>query len=623
MKKKLLLVSILSAMAPMSADKLDDVIVTATRSEINTAEAPASVTIINRKEIEQKGASNVLDIIRGSVGVNLQGVGTGGRKGISLRGMSSKHTLILVDGRRIPATNDAIGPNTDYQYDWIPTGNIERVEVVRGPMSVLYGADALGGVINIITRKPDKELHGSIKLTGRSADDSDGHDLNFNVSGSANDTLQFNISAQQARRSSLESKLKTEQSAIEGRKKQQLSIGLDWQVAENHNIKLDITQGQEDRWYDTQTRRKVAYQSQYDTDREQISLGWQGSYGETTSALRVYQSKIDIINKATNGVSATAPQKIKESTLEGNLNFPVGQNQFITTGFEHRTEKLTNSNLKSGEDEVALNSVYLQDEIDLTDNLLMTLGARLDDHEVFGNETSPRASLVWNVNDKLILKGSYGHGFKAPTIKQSSADYVFALGIIKVTGNPDLKPETNNAFEIGANYSTDNYTIDAAIFDNKVKNLIELTGPITDRTYINISEAHLKGVEIAGKIKLNKALNLKTSYQYLDAKDGNGNDLKQRPQHTLSTAITWDKNDWQWHLGAQYQSGQIIEHNRVSTDIPGYTLWNAGVSKSINKNFKLAAAIDNLTDVRLEDKSPAFLHEEYPRTLRVELQGSF
>ena len=631
MKKTLLTTLILSTMIPIFAanatdDEIDDVIVTATRSEIDTQDAPGSVTVINRKEIEQKGSDGIVDLIRGTTGISLRGIGTGGRKSISLRGMEGKHTLILVDGKRIPSSNDSLGPNTDYQYDWIPTENIERIEIVRGPMSVLYGADALGGVVNIIPRRPSKKTQASIKTKGLFAKGDkggDGHALEFNLSGSANDKVQINVSAQHSRRASLESKLKVGQSAIEGRKKQMLSLGLGWQPAANHDIKLEIIQGNEDRWYDTQTRRKKDYQSQYNIDREQVSLGWKASLGNKTASLRAYQTSIGISNKATNGVRATAPQKLRDTTLEGSFTFPVGQKHFLTTGFEHRIEKLKNSRLKNGEEEVTLNSLYLQDEIDLTDNLVFSLGARLDDHEVFGNELSPRASIVWNVNDNLILKSSYGQGFRAPNIKQSSSDYVFSLGPYKITGNSDLKPETNNAFELGANYSTEKYSINAALFDNKVKNLIELTGPISDRTYKNVSEARLKGLELSSTVALGKSLNLKSSYQYLDAKDGDDNRLKHRPRHTLSSGVSWKKNTLKLNLGAEYLSGQIIEHNNVSTNVPGYVMWNAGVQKSVNKNLDLALRIDNLTDVRLEDKSSAFLHEEYPRTISLELRGSF
>ena len=633
MKKTLLASLIITAITPVlaTADNLDDVIVTATRSEIDTKDAPGSVTVINRKQIEQKGGESIVDLIRGTAGINLRGIGTGGRKSISLRGMEGRHTLVLVDGKRIPSTNDSFGPNTDYQYDWVSPENVERVEVVRGPMSVLYGADALGGVVNIITRKPSKKMQASVKAKGlfsKGDKEGNGHALELNLSGSVNDELQFSVSAQESRRASLESQLRVGQSSIEGRKKQQLTLGFNWQPAKNHNIKLDISDAQEDRWYDTvkvnrRSKTKTLYQSQYNIDREQVSLGWKGSYGDKSASLRAYQTSIDVSNKATNGVRGTAPQKLKDTTLEGSLTFPLGQKHFMTTGFEYRTEKLKNSRLKGGEDEVTLNSLYLQDEMDLTDKLVFTLGARLDDHEVFGNETSPRASLVWNATDKLTLKGSYGHGFRAPNIKQASADYLFALGIVKITGNPDLKPETNNAFELGVNYSADNYSVDAAIFDNKVKNLVELTGPITNRTYKNVAEARLKGIELSSNVNIREGLNLKNSYQYLDAKDGDGNRLKHRPRHALSSNVTWKKNTWKMNLGAEYISGQIVEHNNVSTDVPGYVMWNTGVQKAVRKNLDLALRIDNLTDVRLEDKSSAFLHEEYPRTISLELRGRF
>jgi len=122
--------------------QLDEVIVTATRSEISTADAPGSVTVISRQDIERKSSNNIVDLIRATPGISIRGIGSGGRKSINIRGMESKHTLILIDGKRVPSSNDVIGPNTDYQYDWIPSDLIERIEIVRGPMSVLYGAVA-------------------------------------------------------------------------------------------------------------------------------------------------------------------------------------------------------------------------------------------------------------------------------------------------------------------------------------------------------------------------------------------------------------------------------------------------------------------------------------------------
>ncbi len=613
---------------------LDDVIVTATRTEISSQDAPGSVTYISRKDIEKKGGENLLDILRGTQGVSLRGIGSGGRKAISLRGMGSKHTLILVDGKRIPASNDVIGPNTDYQYDWVSLSNIDHIEVVRGPMSVLYGSDALGGVINIITRKPDKSLSGDVTMTGRIADNSgsDGHDLDFNLSGSANSKLTYQVGARQSRRAAVDSKLKPGQSAIEGRDKQQFSLSLGWQASEKHAFTLDFTDGKEDRWFDTVKGRSPAitfYQSSYDIDRQQVSLGWKGKFGETEAALRAYQSEIDVVNYATNGVRPTSPQKLQDKVLEGNLNFPVRDHHFFTVGLEHRVEDLQHPKLPSGSNDFSRNAFYFQDEFELSDNTLLTLGARVDDHEAFGSETSPRASIVWHASDKLTFKGSYGYGFRAPTIKQVTQGYSFPISVFLITSNPDLKPEINNAYEVGVNYSSRKYKINAVAFDNKVKNLIDtrfdqsLPGGIQQWTFDNIEKAHLKGVEFSTEILASRNLTLNANYQYLDAKDGNGQALERRPRHTLSAGLTWEKRGWEFNLNAESLLDQLIAQRRTIKKVPNYTLWNLGVRKSVSKHIDISAGIENLTDVRLEDKSPVFRHEEYPRTLRLQVKVGF
>ena len=128
-------------------------VVTATRHLMLESLAPAALSVVTRQEIETRGADNLLDALRAEPGVSLQGRAIGGRKVLSLRGMDSKHTLFLVDGRRIGASDGVIG-HSDFQYDWIAVEDIERVEVVRGPLSVLYGSEAMGGVVNVITRDP-------------------------------------------------------------------------------------------------------------------------------------------------------------------------------------------------------------------------------------------------------------------------------------------------------------------------------------------------------------------------------------------------------------------------------------------------------------------------------------
>jgi outer membrane receptor for ferrienterochelin and colicins len=638
MKKKLLITLLAAATVNAWAEdgyNPDVITITITGgSGVEARDASGSVSVIRHREIVQKGSANVLEAIRDTTGVNLQGVGTGGRKAISLRGMESKHTLLLINGKRVPASNDAIGPNTDYQYDWIPVEQIERIEVVRGPMSVLYGADALGGVINIITRQPARNATGTITLGGRLADGDqggDGHALRFNLGGGVQDNLQLGLSGEQSRRSAVESQLTPGTSALEGREHQQLSFQADWQPAAGHNIELEHTRGREERWYDTATRTGTLYESRYDIERDQSSLSWKGAMGDTQASLRAYRSHVDITNQASHGVAPTSPQALQEDVADGSLIFGAGGNHAITTGFELRRAQLEHPSLSTGRDEAKTRAAYLQDIISLGQRTEVTFGVRWDKHDSFGSELSPRAALTWDAGDNLTLKASYGHGFRAPTIKQLSPGYSFPAGIFIINSNPELQPETNDAWELGAGYSRNGFSVDAAVFDNKVKNLVDtrferlLDDGVQEWTYDNIDSARLRGFEISTQLKLKDNVRLNSGYQYLDAKDGDQQRLEGRPRHTLSAALEWEKNGWLASIRAEHQADQVVipPGSRTMVDLPETTLWNVGLSRQLSKNFEFRAGIENLTNLRLEEKSSAFRHEEYPRTLRLEVKGSF
>ena len=149
---------------------LPQVTVTATRSEEDARTAPASVTVFDRQTLQQSSRpdEDLLTLIEDAPGLTLSARQVGGRKTFTLRGMNDSHTLVLMDGRRIAASDDVVG-HSDYQYGWVPASAIERVEVIRGPLSALYGSEALGGVVNIITRWPTDKWEGSVSLSGQRA----------------------------------------------------------------------------------------------------------------------------------------------------------------------------------------------------------------------------------------------------------------------------------------------------------------------------------------------------------------------------------------------------------------------------------------------------------------------
>ncbi|OYU74710.1 MAG: hypothetical protein CFE45_34215, partial [Burkholderiales bacterium PBB5] len=173
------------------------VVVSATRHAMALIDAPAAMSVVTPAQIAERGADNLFEALRGETGLSLIGRTISGRRNLSLRGLDGRHTLFLVDGMRIGATDGVVG-HSDFQYDWVPVEDIARIEVVRGPMSVLYGAEALGGVVNVITRAPGDRwalrslIEGSVADGGQGGD---GHRAALSAGGPLAEGWRLGVSA--------------------------------------------------------------------------------------------------------------------------------------------------------------------------------------------------------------------------------------------------------------------------------------------------------------------------------------------------------------------------------------------------------------------------------------------
>lgn len=178
---------------------LKPVVVSATLSEHDTATAPASVTVFDRQDIDATQPTDLLDLVRTAPGVTLTGRSVGGRKTIAMRGLEGRHVLMLTDGRRIAASDDVVG-HSDYQYGWLPMVAVERVEVIRGPMSTLYGSEALGGVVNVLSRKPEGKWTGSVSVNTANQSGAGGsrEGLQFFTAGPVSEALDISLFGEKA-----------------------------------------------------------------------------------------------------------------------------------------------------------------------------------------------------------------------------------------------------------------------------------------------------------------------------------------------------------------------------------------------------------------------------------------
>jgi outer membrane receptor for ferrienterochelin and colicins len=640
MQKKLLAVLVPALFAggqawalPLADKLLPAVVVSATLSEHDTRTAPASVTVITREEIEAANPVDLLDAVRGEPGITLTGRSVGGRKTLAMRGLEGKHVLNLIDGRRISASDDTVG-HSDYQYGWLPMAAIERIEVIRGPMSTLYGSEALGGVVNLITRKPADRWIGSVGIRGADLLEGDGGGragASVFAAGPLGSNFDLWFTGDKQRVSAVPEQGDPRYSELEGRDSMTTAFAAGWNFLPGQRLEVGWVDNQEDRWSDS-VSRGTAYESRYDLERSHGHVTWQGRFEGWRAQANAYRSELDITNTRTNGVTATRPQNLRDEVLDGHAAIKLGAHT-LTAGGEWRVETLKNAGLIGGKDDATHKALFLQDEVALSANWLLTAGLRADRHEFFGTEWSPRAYLVWEASPQLIVKGGYGHAFKAPTLKQVSPSYVGAEGPHTFYGNAAIQPESSDSIEIGADWQAGALNLRGVLFHTKVEDLIDYTllrvdpgiPPRMHFLYDNVDKARVSGLEAGFTWDILPGLAWNTDLTLLRTKDkATGNELHNRPKTSATTRLDWRAGDgWSVRFGAEYIGRQLVETATGDDWLPAYALWNASVSRKFGKEFTARVGVENFTDVRLAEKSPEFGYAERGRTLFVNLRADF
>lgn len=612
------------------------IVVSATRHAMALVDAPAAMTVITRQEIEQRGAENVLDALRGEVGISMLARPISGRKGVSLRGMDSRHTLVLVDGKRISASDGVIG-HSDFQYDWVASEDIERIEVIRGPMSVLYGAEALGGVINVITRPVGERWAFSALAEGALTEDArggDGHRAALRAAGPLGAGLTLAVTAADVQRDPVASPADSRISDLEGRHKRDAAVQMGWRAAPGQQVDLEYRDGQEQRQAGMREKSgaKRFFESDSDIDRSHASIGWTADWGggaEWRTLLRAYRSTVDASNLRSNGVSALRPNRLRDRVVEGQVSMVPARGQLLTGGFEQRDETLLNAGLPGGRAEARHQALYLQDEWQAATALALTAGLRVDHASGFGTEVSPRLYAVWRVAPQWTVKGGIGHGFKAPTLKQISPAYAEDEGPYTYHGNAAVKPESNDALELGLGWDTAHAGAQLMLFANRVHDLIvtvptAVIGGRQNYVFENLDRARLQGLELSGTARLGGGFKAALNYQFLDATDGNGQRLDKRARHALGARMDWSNGAVDAGVHVEHTRGLLLATTVVGQPpqpVPAFALVGAQLQWHLSPAFDAGVAVDNIGNVRLADKSPLFTYAETPRTWRISLRG--
>lgn len=614
--------------------EFDTIVVTASGFEQDITQAPASISVVTRQELEEKSFTDLAGALRDVEGIDVRGAtGKTGNLNVSIRGMPSEYTLILIDGRRQNAAGN-VTPNgfDDTSTGFIPPiSAIERIEVIRGPMSTLYGSDAMGGVINIITRKVSKEWGGSVTLETQIPENSDEGDVNkanFYLSGPIKeDILGVAVRGSVMRRgaSDLEfgdgSTVSTRgPSPVEG---QNYTIGAKFTLTphQDHDVWLDLDRSRQTYENDECQLGNLDGTSRDDCDlpdsspagihgykdklrfnRDQIALGHTSRFAAGTLESSVMRSTTETLGRTIPGaarVDSNDPSIGTDRELETvNTVFDTkfvasaGDDHLVTLGGQYWRASMTDG-LVADKYKQNMYALFVEDEWMLRDDLTFTMGARYDHHDAFGSQLSPRGYLVWNPTDHWTFKGGVSRGYKTPRLDQLHAgvNSISRQGQDVSVGNPDLQPEVSTSSELGVHYdSLQGWSAGLTGFHNRIKDKISSTScdvawiancaaaapynPTRPIQYgINLDRATTQGLEFNTRIQLTDAWSLRANYTYTDSevkRNGqNVGELSDTAKHMANATLRWDASErYSLWLQAEYRGSSRRFDGRPSTYEP-------------------------------------------------------
>lgn len=641
-------------------EKLNEVVITATRTARQLSSLPLPVTLISKKKIIQSGTIRLNEILNEQTGI-ITVSDESGFEGVQIQGIASDYILILIDG--VPLVGRSAG---NFDLSRLTVGNIKQIEVVKGPSSSLYGSEALGGVINIITEKPkSKELHGNASYRFGSFTQ---QDINLDIKQRIN---KFRYAFFANRFSSEGYDLNPD---VEGQTVNPFeNYTLNGRVFYDFNDKLSLFSSL--RFYDqTQEAGFTFDDTAFEGDTEEqewnahirLDHKWNDNFDMDYELYYTnYKASERLASPISDEVLSDSDfdQKLLRPEVRGNYDFAEAGTFTAGIGFQY--DELDRTFF---DDKVSFNSqyVYAQYDVNPIENLNVILGGRFDNHSEYSNQFSPKLALRYKLTDDISLKGSVGYGFKAPDFRQLYFDFtnsavgytvlgynvaidkleeLQALGqILDVVVSTDdldnpLEAESSVGYNLGITYKKGKWNTELNLFRNDFKNLID-TRIIARKTngqnvfsYVNFDEIYTTGLEVNAGYKINKNLNINAGYQLLYAFDKTKEELVEngevfaRDPQTNQTVVV-DKSDYfglvnrsrhnanfkvfydipkikaNINLRLLYRSkyaqfdtnGNGLIDTYDTSFIDGYVTTNIAASKTFFKDFNLQIGANNLFD---------------------------
>ena len=615
----------------------DEVVVTATRTENDVKKVPASTQVITQEDIKRGGATSVRNALSMYANIFQKSKVRGGGHDIIIRGMETKHSLVMVNGRRISNEADASGLGNAMSLDRININDVEKIEIVRGPSSALYGSEAMGGVLNIIT-KPSKEQTLLTGLEHTSEDTS--HWWHADTGRIGNFSMTLDARFNKINRSMLDTATESDPYGTA----QTYNASLNYYVNDHSYVNAYMDYYSQHLKTDTGTpvmkpitlttssgKMSLSGQAMLEGTgskaykQKNYGISWNGKTDKNDWQIQAYMSKFNWSTTSNTKVLGSIPPAGMEGmfnfllqkknaydfnhdehnmwAIEGRDSLRVNDHHRVTFGAEYVKDKVAGTGLgangdsvysitengktkSSSEKTLSSYAAYLQDEIEYGKWFIVP-AIRYDHHSAYGSHTSPKIGVTYNATDHFRIKANYGDGFKAPSVSQLYYDLDMEMGRgnwVHLTGNPNLKPEKSKSWDLGVEAEFGKGYGSLTYFDNDVDNLIASIPKGKDSNghnlhrYENVNKARIKGLENTLGYRFNDTLEFKVTSTLLDAKDTSaGKDLTQRARLSQIYQLIYDDHkDTGW---------SAVLWNQLDYKFVTGKAWDS--SESVKKSYSL------------------------------------
>lgn len=605
---------------------LEDMVVTASRVPTQKVDTPADISVITKEEIADQNYASASDALRAIPGVNVLGSGAKGssmgQDKILLNG--DERVLVLVDGRRMN-----LGSSGNSSADWLPPVNaIERIEVLKGGGSALYGTDAVGGVINVIMKKgSDIGNHVTVKAAGGSWN---AEQYAISASGSTDSGLGLIVSATKERRGEYKFKNANGKSQLlknSGYDDTGVIVKLDQKVGEDNRIGVNFEH------INAEGGSPFGYSGFGNTDshkRISNNVALRYDWNESSDERGYVQVYKNYQHAHFRSPVASRQSNFTDSTigLEAQQNFKFSDTDELTVGLEYYKTTVDNTALYTGERDVNNKAIFAENRWEFAPSWQLNTGLRYDHHSKYGSEVTPKVALNKKFDENSNVYLSWGRVFNAPTTDDLFWHQVDSSqwGTFYTYGDPNLKPEKGYVWTFGGNTKLNEKTsLSANVFYSKITDAIDwdYTSVPNYTLAVNVNKEKRRGLELSLNHDFDDNLSAYASYTYVQVKQDKGygfaKDLTTKP-NIYRAGLKYKNADWLFTLNANAVTGQS-EKNFVDSS---YFTLDLGAQYKINDNAKLFINGYNLTNARYAEFGGLYKNGEakYPMAGRSFIIGA-